>query len=144
MLPVMEASSFTPSVYSVHALTLLAEVKHLFYNCCLSGHQVDYFHRSSPLCLQLLSLIFTSDGSQALRRRPAVHRGHFHTYSDLLLFKSWWVCKLEVVHFVFTTNHVTLLTPYWSDVSGLEPRWRSCVVAAVQLVSWCSYVDTIY
>ncbi len=28
MLTVMEASSFTPSVYSVHALTLLAEVKH--------------------------------------------------------------------------------------------------------------------
>lgn len=27
MLTVMEASSFTPSVYSVHALTLLAEVK---------------------------------------------------------------------------------------------------------------------
>ena len=26
MLTVMEASSFTPSVYSVHALTLLAEV----------------------------------------------------------------------------------------------------------------------
>lgn len=25
----MEASNFTPSVYSVHALTLLAEVKHL-------------------------------------------------------------------------------------------------------------------
>lgn len=28
MLTVMEASSFTPSVYSVHALTLLAEVNH--------------------------------------------------------------------------------------------------------------------
>lgn len=28
MLTVMEASSFTPSVYSVHALTLLAKVKH--------------------------------------------------------------------------------------------------------------------
>lgn len=28
MLKVMEASSFTPSVYSVHALTLLAEVNH--------------------------------------------------------------------------------------------------------------------
>lgn len=27
MLTVMEASNFTPSVYSVHALTLLAEVK---------------------------------------------------------------------------------------------------------------------
>lgn len=33
MFTVMEASSFTPSVYSVHALTLLAEVNHL-YICC--------------------------------------------------------------------------------------------------------------
>lgn len=38
MLTVMEASSFTPSVYSVHALTLLAEVKHLCV--CDSPHLV--------------------------------------------------------------------------------------------------------
>lgn len=45
MLTVMEASSFTPSVYSVHALTLLAEVKQLsvcdsVQPClCFSSHQ---------------------------------------------------------------------------------------------------------
>lgn len=35
MFTVTEASNFTPSLYSVHALTLLAEVKHL-HICCLS------------------------------------------------------------------------------------------------------------
>lgn len=33
MSTVMEASNFTPSVYSVHALTLLAEVKHIHLFC---------------------------------------------------------------------------------------------------------------
>lgn len=52
MLTVMEASSFTPSVYSVHALTLLAEVNiechaHLFalhlHNQCNKPVEVVYF-----------------------------------------------------------------------------------------------------
>lgn len=67
MLTVMEASSFTPSVYSVHALTLLAEVKHSclcdsaqpLLHYCFSGHQsvalpfvhLDYVSSCSHLYL---------------------------------------------------------------------------------------------
>lgn len=39
MFTVMEASNFTPSVYSVHALTLLAEVKRLHICCVSVGRQ---------------------------------------------------------------------------------------------------------
>lgn len=45
MLTVMEASNFTPSVYSVHALTLLAEVKPL----CLCLWFTSTQHESSVI-----------------------------------------------------------------------------------------------
>jgi len=57
----MEASSFTPSVYSVHALTLLAEVKH---SCLCDSFVPVVFSVAPPLFSRvhpkLLSLASTS------------------------------------------------------------------------------------
>lgn len=61
MFTVTEASSFTPSVYSVHALTLLAEVNHL-YICCLEVSKWPWYSSLSWLCPKLLLLVFNSSG----------------------------------------------------------------------------------
>lgn len=76
MQTVMEASSFTPSVYSVHALTLLAEVNQFTH--LLSGHQSVVV----PV-ISILHLDYVSSCSHlhlppafrpvALRHSPTVH-----------------------------------------------------------------------
>ncbi len=62
MHTVMEASSFTPSVYSVHALTLLAEVKHSCLRDSLNPSCTSVVYQAISQCLcqcfQLFILMF--------------------------------------------------------------------------------------
>uniref|UniRef100_A0A3P9LLF3 DOP1-like C-terminal domain-containing protein n=1 Tax=Oryzias latipes TaxID=8090 RepID=A0A3P9LLF3_ORYLA len=102
MLTVMEASSFTPSVYSVHALTLLAKVlAHLldmvFYTPCFSSTILNGFHfqavfhvspgsaHNAPsyrACIQLLSSL---SGYQYTRR--AWKKEAFDLFMDHTFFQ---------------------------------------------------------